>query len=1314
MSLPINALLDTGAGGVAFMHQKLVQPLKKYLKPQFKHLTGSGIAVTGYNNKSPTYVKEYFIANLVIDDRRMRCPFVIADLGKHDVFIGRKWFEGTGALLDCRNRRLIWPPDDLPNNFNHDLIIPSREYGSHVHNKDHQADVDDRDRRFNEQIIKSLQPKPRRRRSKGNMIENSTVAQSTIHSTPPDKELANQISKGRASDHPLKSDSSDQDASLHASPTTETDRHQELSAEALLDEAVSISVFEQWCHAEELLPEEDELDNPWEGKETELLDLLSSILPTPSGKWSTWADITLKSCSENDANTLPPRRPGVDHRIELTSEALPSTVPLYPMSLEHLDKLKAYIEDGTEKGFIVPSSANYGSPVLYVKKPGGGWRLCVDYRRLNAVTKKDKYPIPLIQETLTRLAKAKCISKVDIRQAFHRIRMAEEAEPLTTFRTRYGAYQYRVLPFGLCNGPASFQRYINLILTRYLDKFCTAYLDDILIYSDSEEEHEEHVYLVIKALEDACLQIDPKKSEFNVTSVKFLGFIVSTDGVRMDPDKVSAIRDWPEPQSLKSLQSFLGFCNFYRTFVKDFGRIARPLTKLLRMGAWHKFEEIEKDTFAQLKLAVLSDQVLALYNPGYLSKINTDASDGVLAGVFSQLQPDGRWKPIAFWSKTMDTTQMNYEIHDKEMLAVVEALKEWRSMLIGLQVTPFTIYTDHRALEYFTTKRLLNQRQARWQDTLAEFHFQITHIPGSANIVADVLTRKQEELTTQKAKDIAARTRTLISPYKVIDTVDIYEITEPVGYDDSLWKSFDLVDTLLTANRTSKTMDLYRNKTTTNPDFVLHDNGLLTYRNKLVIPEEDFLRTQVIKAVHATQVSCHPGKNKTRLLVKEKYWWPSLIKDVDRYVANCRPCRWSTRPRDKTPGLLHPLPIPERPWQHISMDFKQFPPDRTGYDNVFVAIDRMSKRAFSLPCNLTATAKDAANLYYQYIWRIYGNPETITSDRGPQFISTFMDELCTLTGVKQKLSTAYHAQTDGQTENINQWIDQRLRPFVNYFQDNWSDLLPCMDFAQAILPHESTGFSPAQIDFGHNPRLHWDWEKRTTETSTPRELANRQEAQQWVQEKRQALEYIRKQVRDNLTAAQARQSRNANRHRRDPDFHVGDYVYVDPSHWNTGRPSRKLDQQMRGPFLIKDMKGHSYELELPEHIKVNRVFHAEKLRKAAMDPLPGQELPPEEPTMINDELEYEVDEILDCRTHYGKVQYRVSWKGYDPDDQWHYASGFKNAPHKLLEFHKKYPTIGRHPKQLKNWLKAKQEEVDAKSDKGDDLPAQRGSDIGNL
>ena len=442
--------------------------------------------------------------------------------------------------------------------------------------------------------------------------------------------------------------------------------------------------------------------------------------------------------------------------------------------------------------------------------------------------------------------------------------MNKAVEDLTTFRTRYGTYKYKVLPFGLCNGPASFQRYINDILFDYLDDFCTAYVDDILIYSRDPLEHEAQVKKVLQRLREAGLQADIKKSEFSVTSTKFLGFIISTTGVTMDPEKVSVVKNWAIPTTVKGVQSFLGFCNFYRKFLKCYGRVVRPLTNLTKKGHWHQLGAQEIEAFDRAKALVLSECVLAHYSPNRETRMETDASDGVVAGVLTQLQDDGEWKPVAYFSKTLSEEEMRYEIHDKEMLGVIRGLQEWRSQLIGLQAIPFLAITDHRALEYFTTKRLLNARQARWADQLAEFHLRITYRPGAANVVADALTRKHGELKTQKEKDINARTQVLIKPEIAIAALDPNEEPNPRPQEKT---AYEIVDAILKANREDEDLKLFRDQAETEQKGWRIEEGLLTRFGKLFVSEKDNLRTLLIKQAHDPKAAAHPGIMKTRKLL---------------------------------------------------------------------------------------------------------------------------------------------------------------------------------------------------------------------------------------------------------------------------------------------------------------------------------------------------------------------------------------------------------------------------------------------------------------
>ncbi|KAL1979106.1 hypothetical protein VTN96DRAFT_6844 [Rasamsonia emersonii] len=999
--------------------------------------------------------------------------------------------------------------------------------------------------------------------------------------------------------------------------------------------------------------------------------------------------------SRKASDTLPPSRT-CDHKIELTRENMLGYSPLYKQSAEELEAAKKYIMENLDKGFIEPSNAPFASPILMARKKDGGLRFCVDYRKLNAITKRDRYPLPLIDELMERLSQAKIFTKLDIRQGFHRIRMDPASEDLTTFRTRYGSYKYKVMPFGLTNGPATFQRFINETFLDYLDDFLTAFIDDLLVYSNNELEHQEHVKKVLQRLREAGLQASISKCEFHVQKTKYLGFVVGTNGIEVDPEKVKVITNWKQPKTVKGVQSFLGFCNFYRRFIRNYSRIAKPLNFLTRQGVPFKWTTKCEEAFQELKTALTTAPVLIHYRADLPTQVETDASDGVIGGVLSQ-RLDGLWHPVSYFSKTMAPTELNYEIHDKEMLAIIRSLEEWRAELEGLQrEEPFDILTDHRALEYFMTTKRLNARQARWAEFLSQFHFLIRYRPGKRNTLADALSRQEGLIEGQLQERESYRTRVLLKPEWLEEGVLPEEIA--AANLSPVEQPLHIVDRVLQANRESPTLEDFRERAQQNVEGWKLADGVLTYQGRLVVPDDGDLRARLLDEIHRQPSTAHPGKSKTRRLVKARYWWPIWSKEVDRYVDNCLICKRTATWRDKPPGLLHPLPIPVRPWQHVSMDFRSFPKDKHGFDAVFVVVDRLSKRPVSVPCHKTITARQMARLYVDHVYRWTGPPDTIVSDRGGQFISEFWDEVCKILRVKLKLSTSHHPQTDGQTEIVNQYMAQRLRPFVSYYQDNWSELLPMVDFAAAVLPHDSTGLSPFAVDRGYEPRVSFDW----TAATPPEEIKlERREAQKWLRH----MESVWNQARSGMEDAQRRQKEQADRHRRDVDFDVGDWVMVTTKDWKMDRPSRKLANQAAGPYQIVEKVGHSFKLDLPDSIRVHPVFSPEKLRRAAStEPLRGQ-IPDEQPPIkVNGQDEWEVEQILAVRLRYGKLQYRVKWVGHDDDPKWYPAGLFKNAPTRIRDFHLEYPEAPGPPVRLAEWLKAAEDDEFLEDHIADDRP----------
>ncbi|KAI0995137.1 hypothetical protein K3495_g13044 [Podosphaera aphanis] len=474
---------------------------------------------------------------------------------------------------------------------------------------------------------------------------------------------------------------------------------------------------------------------------------------------------------KEEIDKLPPHRPGRDHEIRLEPNKEIPWGPLYGMSRDELLVLRKTLTDLLDKNYIRASSSPAGAPVLFVRKPGGGLRFCVDYRALNSMSKADRYPLPLIKETLAKLSRAKWFTKLDVRAAFHKLRIKEGDEWKTAFRTRFGLFEWLVMPFGLSGVPASFQRYINETLREYLDEFCSAYVHDVLIYTNGNlVDHERHVNLVLEKLQKAGLGLDIDKCEFSVKKTKYLGFIISAEGpassIRMDPDKVRAISEWEAPTTTKGLRSFLGFANFYRGFIKGFSNICAPLSALTGKGSPWKWGPEQNNAFETLKKKFISEPALAQWDPKRDTMLEADCSGYALGGCLLQKHERGLWMPVAYYSRKLSGAEMNYEIHDKELLAIVACMREWDAELRGLAKV-FTITSDHMNLKYFLTTRRLSERQIRWAEFMSRFRYNLIYRKGSENERRDALSRRDQNKPKEGDPRLLARERQLLNPVKI-------------------------------------------------------------------------------------------------------------------------------------------------------------------------------------------------------------------------------------------------------------------------------------------------------------------------------------------------------------------------------------------------------------------------------------------------------------------------------------------------------------------------------------------------------------------
>ena len=434
-----------------------------------------------------------------------------------------------------------------------------------------------------------------------------------------------------------------------------------------------------------------------------------------------------------------------DHAVELIPGSKASNCKVYPLSPTEQKELDAFLKENLETGRIRPSKSPMASPVFFIKKKDGSLRLVQDYRALNAITVKNKYPLPLISELINKLQGAKYFTKLDVRWGFNNVRVKEGDEWKAAFRTNRGLYEPLVMFFGLTNSPATFQTMMDGIFDELITEgVVVVYLDDILIFTKTLEEHREVVRRVLDLLRRHNLFLKPEKCEFERTSVEYLGVVISENSVRMDPAKVAGVTEWPTPSTKKEVQSFLGFVNFYRRFIEGFSHIARPLFNLTKNDTVFRWSSDEQSAFDSLKSRVTSAPILALPDNSKPFRIEADSSDFATGAVLSQQSSDDdKWHPVAFLSKSLSPVERNYEIHDKEMLAIVRALEEWRHFVEGAEHR-VEIWTDHKNLEYFMTAKKLNRRQARWSLLLARFDFVMHHRPGKTMGKSDALSRRSD------------------------------------------------------------------------------------------------------------------------------------------------------------------------------------------------------------------------------------------------------------------------------------------------------------------------------------------------------------------------------------------------------------------------------------------------------------------------------------------------------------------------------------------------------------------------------------------
>ncbi|KAJ3704277.1 hypothetical protein LUZ61_007982 [Rhynchospora tenuis] len=566
------------------------------------------------------------------------------------------------------------------------------------------------------------------------------------------------------------------------------------------------------------------------------------------------------------SDVFPEDLPGLppDREVEFCIELQPGTTPVakapYRMAPAELKELKVQLEELLEKGFIRPSTSPWGAPVLFVRKKDGTLRLCIDYRELNKVTVPNRYPLPRIDDFFDQLQGSQVYSKIDLRSGYHQLRIRPSDVPKTAFRTRYGHYEFLVLSFGLTNAPAYFMNLMNRVFEDYLDSFVVVFIDDILIYSKSAEEHEHHLRLALQRLREHQLYAKFPKCEFWLEQISFLGHIISKDGLAVDPQKIVAVTEWKPPTTVTEVRSFLELAGYYRRFVEGFSRIALPMTQLLHKGVKFEWTPARQKSFEELKSRLVTAPVLAMPVPGAGYVVNTDASRFGLGCVLMQ---DGH--VIAYASRQLRPHEKNYPTHDLELAAVIFALKLWRHYLYGEKCQ---IFTDHQSLKYVFTQKELNLRQRRWLELMKDYDLELVYHPGKSNVVADALSRKNHE----NLATLITQQHDLLEDMRRLDLwVAPHEETDQVS-DSGLISSLVVKPTLLDEIKEAQKEDAHLEKVRAiaqsgqETPFQVGEDGVLKFRNRICVPDKQEIKDKILTEAHESGYTIHPGETKMYLL----------------------------------------------------------------------------------------------------------------------------------------------------------------------------------------------------------------------------------------------------------------------------------------------------------------------------------------------------------------------------------------------------------------------------------------------------------------
>lgn len=804
--------------------------------------------------------------------------------------------------------------------------------------------------------------------------------------------------------------------------------------------------------------------------------------------------------------------------------ALTDDIPVYQrprrLSPSEKNEVNTQINEWLENQIIQESQSNYASPIVLVKKKNGSTRLCIDYRKLNEKIIKDRYPLPLIEDHLDRLQDARIFSTLDLKNGFFHVEMEKNSRKYTAFVTPDGQYEFLRVPFGLCNSPSVFQRYINAIFKELIAKgFVLIYMDDLIVPSSDCVEGLHKLEIVLKTASEYGLMINWEKCQFIQTRIEYLGYVIENGTIRLSDHKTTAVMKFPKPSNIKSVQSFLGLTGYFRKFIPRYSIVARPLTNLLKKGTSFYFGLEEERAFNSLKLLLSSQPVLKLYNIKAETQLHTDASSfGCGAIIMQRDNKDNAFHPTYYASWKNSTSEGKYTSYELEVLAIIKALRKFRVYLLGIS---FKIITDCQAFALTMRKRDLCVRVARWVLLLGEFNYIVEHRPGKHMCHVDALSRHP-------------------TPMVLLVT----------GLENSVLSNIKRAQ-----NEDSEIRGIISAVNQREVEGFIFENGILykCAQNDAFIVVPKCLQVQIVRQAHERG---HFGVIKTEAIIKKDYWFRDMRSKVEKVVRNCVQCILAERKVGKQEGFLHCIEKGTLPLDTYHLDhLGPITATKKKYRHIFVIVDAFTKFVWLYPTRSTDTAEVLDKLKKQAA--IFGNPRRIITDRGTAFTSHSFENYCKDENIQHVLVTTAVPRGNGQVERVNRTLIPLLTKLTSPKPEDWYKHL---DKAQTYLnytPSRSTGEAPFKILFGTSMKIKEDPEMR--------KLIE----EEWLAEFEENRNEIREKAKENILKVQAANRRNFNKRRKEAiKYRVGDLVAIKRMQPIT---HGKFSAKFFGPYAVQNV-----------------------------------------------------------------------------------------------------------------------------------------------